>query len=460
MSAVQEWTPDIKIFGILGGNRSSKTTLGAEIAAAWALGKEAFRGEPAWDFIKNLPIPEKANTIWVVGLDFPTLQHVIWGEKFRRGKGLPALFPDNSPFLQKKPNDSEFVIYFANGSMIVGKSADSGAEKFQGASVDLIWCDEECSVDVFDECYQRTVDCGGKILLTLTPLADIASASTVPWVYNLHKDWKNGAKKNVKFVKLSVFDNPIIPEEEKEALKIKWAGHPEERARLYGDFVQKAGLVYPMFARNIHVVPRIEIPRDWLKVVCIDPANTGPTAALWCAVDPKGTLLFYKAYKQSEAVVSDHAKNILAVNAGDAVDIWLIDPRWGAQRNGETHKTGAKLYQENGIPVRLAPNIIESNGYGINPSIEYLNATLNATSRHPKAIFYHLPEFLDEMETYSWAFFTKGEHKGMSKDKPMKGNDDLINCFQYICAFRPRPRNSRNLAPPIREDVRYNSYTF
>ena len=148
------------------------------------------------------------------------------------------------------------------------------------------------------------------------------------------------------------------------------------------------------------------------------------------------------------------------MNAGEAIDIWLIDPRWGAQRNGETHKTGAKLYQENGIPVRLAPNIVESNGYGINPSIEYLNATLNPTSRHPKAVFFNLPEVLDELDTYSWAFFSKGENKGRSKDKPMKGNDDLINCFQYICAFRPRARGARSTYIPDRENVRFNSYTF
>lgn len=457
---IREWTKDIKIFGILGGNRSSKTTLGAIIAAAWALGKDIFRNEPAWDLVKDLPIPEKPNTIWVVGLDFPTLQHVIWGEKFRRGKGLPPLFPDVSPFLAKKPNDSDFILPLANGSLIIGKSADSGAEKFQGASIDLVWIDEECSVDVFDECYQRTVDCAGKILLTLTPLADIASAARVPWVYNLHKDWKNGTKKNVRFVKLSVLDNPIIPEDEKEMLKIKWAGHPEEGARLYGDFVQKAGLVYPMFSRGIHLIPRREIPRDWTKVVCIDPANTGPTAALWCAVDPQGNLLFYRAYKQSEAVVSDHAKNILAYNSGDLIDIWLIDPRWGAQRNGENHKTGAKLYQENGIPVRLAPNITESNGYGVNPSIEYLNSALNPTSRHPKSLFTNdLAQLIDEIEMYSWAFFAKGENKGMSKDKPMKGNDDLLNCFQYICAYRPRPRSTRTQIVD-KEAVRFNSYTF
>jgi hypothetical protein len=49
----------------------------------------------------------------------------------------------------------------------------------------------------------------------------------------LYQDY-TGGDPSVKFVKLSVLDNPYIPEEEKQNLKDKWAGHPEENARLYG----------------------------------------------------------------------------------------------------------------------------------------------------------------------------------------------------------------------------------
>src|SRR5271156_4308916 len=41
-------TKEIKIYGLLGGNRSSKTERGAFLAVAWLFGKDYFRDEPSW----------------------------------------------------------------------------------------------------------------------------------------------------------------------------------------------------------------------------------------------------------------------------------------------------------------------------------------------------------------------------------------------------------------------------
>jgi phage terminase large subunit-like protein len=458
--AISQFTADKKIFGLLGGNRSGKTEIGAVLAVAWALGKEYFRGEPAWELVKDLPIPDKANNIWLVGLDFPTLRDVIWREKLLLGRNHPGILPMSS--LEKPPVERDYQIFFKNGSIITGKSADSGREKFQGASVDLVWIDEECEADVFDECWQRTVDCAGKLLLTLTPLNDINSAVRKPWVFELYKQYKEGAK-DIKFVQLSVLDNPFVPEEEKERLKTKWAGHPEERARLYGDFVQRAGLVYKMWKSSVHMVKRMPLPRQWYRVACIDPAPTGPTACVWAAVNDAGDIYVYDTYKQADLEVSNHAKNIIVQNAGQPVDLWLIDPKGGSQRNAETHRTPADLYRDHGIPVRYAKL---TEDYGVLASMEYFNASLDTSSRHPRAfIFDDLHNFRDEIERYVWAFYAKGDQAGQSKDKPQKGFDDILNCFQYICAQLRgrRPPNSKSISPISRESqqkyAELNSYT-
>lgn len=118
------------------------------------------------------------------------------------------------------------------------------------------------------------------------------------------------------------------------------------------------------------------------------------------------------------------------------------------------------MFRENGIPCRLAPNINEANGYGINSSIEYFNATLNPTSRHPKIfLFDDLSMLIEEIERYSWAFFTKGESRGMSKDKPRKGFDDCINALQFILAMRPKPRRGTQTLEDRKEMARFLSYT-
>jgi len=457
--ALVHFTADKKIFALLGGNRSGKSVLGAFIAVAWALGKNYFKDEPAWEWVKDLPIPEKANNIWIVGLDFGVLRDVLWYEKLRHGKNHPPFLPDDSSVI-KRVSDGDFQVYFNNGSLITGKSADSGREKFQGASLDLVWIDEECEKDVYDECYMRTADCAGKILLTLTPLIDISSGTREPWVFDLYEEWVAGDN-SIAFCQLSTINSPFVPEEEKKRLLERYAGDPEEGARLYGKFVQKSGLVYPTWDRKKHVIPAYDIPSDWPRIVSIDPAATGITAAVWIAVDPFNNYLIYREYYQRDLIVSEHAKNILYLCAGEAIDWWLLDPKWGSQRNAETHKDGLTLYRDAlHVPIRLA-NV--GSDFGLQVSREYINATVTPHSRHPKVeLFEGLPNFLFEMSHYTWDAFSKGDQKGMSKDKPRKKHDHLINAFQYACAqrFKGAAKRYQTLTEEEKlKRVRFNSYT-
>jgi phage terminase large subunit-like protein len=438
-------TPDIKIFCLLGGNRSSKTERGAFLAVAWLLGKEYFRDEPSWRYVKNLPIPEHGVNIWCVGLDFSVIQDVIWREKLRTGHRHPGLLPKTPcPFITRISDSSFQVEVDVDGrrSTLTCKSADSGREKFQSASVDLAWIDEEVEEEVFDEIYQRTVDCGGKILVTLTPLTDIGSAVKTPWVYDLSRDVAAGTRKDAIFISLSTLDNPFIPEIEKEKLKEKWAGHPEEKARLYGSFIQRSGLVYPQWDPKIHFIKPFTLPREWRRIVSIDPAATGVTAAVWAAIHPNGNIILYREYYESNKIVSDHAKDMLVRNGGDPIDIWLIDPFWGSARNAENHKQGYQLYKEAGLPVRLAPR---AEDFGRDKFAEYLSASLDKTSRHPKFFaFETLKNLGNEMQAYVWDVVSKGPSKGLNRGKPMKRGDHLINATQYLCSLNPRPKIARS----------------
>jgi phage terminase large subunit-like protein len=438
-SDLSKFTSDVKIFGFIGGNRSSKTERGAFLAVAWLMGKEYFREEPSWRYVKDLPIPDHGCNIWAVGLDFSVIRDVIWNEKLRRGHQHPGLLPASpSPFIVRI-SDSEFQIQVdVNGrkSSLTCKSADSGREKMQSASVDLVWIDEECDEDVFDELFQRTLDCAGKILITLTPLNDVGSGAKKPWVYDLHKEFLKGLRKDVVFISLNSLSNPFIPEAEKVLMKQKWAGHVEEGARLRGEFIRRAGLVYSQWDRDKHILKKQSLPGDWRRVASIDPAATGITACVWAAISPRNDVYVYRVYYEKDHIVSDHAKNMLLRCTGEKIDFWLLDPYWGIARNAETHKQGYMLYREAGIPVRLAPR---AEDFGRDTLSEYLSATLDANSRNPKLyIVGDLPEFVAEIESYSWDFYGKGPLKGTSKDKPMKKNDHLVNALQYLLSTKPK----------------------
>ena len=436
-----------KSLGFLEETVQARPNGGAFLAVAWLLGKEYFRDEPSWRYVKDLPIPEHGVNIWAVGLDFSVIQDVIWREKLRTGHRHPGLLPRTPCPLITRMSDSAFQVEVnvdGRRSTLTCKSADSGREKMQSASVDLVWIDEECEEEVYDELYQRTADCGGKILITLTPLTDIGSGAKTPWVYNLYKEFNLG-RSDIVFISLSSLDNPFIPEIEKDRLKDKWAGHPEERARLYGAFIQRSGLVYPQWNPDVHFVKPFTIPGEWRRIVSIDPAATGITAAVWAAVKPNGDLLIYRIYYESNQIVSEHAKNILVRNGGDKIDIWLIDPFWGVARNAENHKQGYMLYKDAGIPVRLAPR---AEDFGRDILAEYLSASLDKSSRHPKIYFFNsLREFQNEIEGYVWDTVSKGPMKGLNRGKPLKRSDHAINATQYLVSLKPRPKYAAMAAP-------------
>jgi hypothetical protein len=258
----------------------------------------------------------------------------------------------------------------------------------------------------------------------------------------LFEEWLRG-RKDIVFCQLSTLNSPFIDKEEKDKLITKYTGSPDEGARLYGKFVRRSGLVYPMWAAAIFIVKPFPIPRYWPRIVSIDPAATGVTAALWIAVSPEGDYFATREYYESERTVSEHAKSILMLLAGEPVDYWILDPYWGGQRNAETHKTGAQLYRDAGIPVRLPD--VGKEGYAVGLSREYLTATVSPGSRSPKFYcFEGLPNFVHEITHYTWDTFSKGEQKGLSKEKPRKRRDHLMNAMQYSMCLRIKGAKRRS----------------
>jgi hypothetical protein len=258
-----------------------------------------------------------------------------------------------------------------------------------------------------------------------------------------------------------VLDNPYVPVEEKVKLQEKWAGHPEERARLYGDFIQRSGLVYPQFDKTKHIIPFRDLPREWRTIVSIDPAATGVTAAIWGKIEPgTNNLYIFQEYYKNNLIVSEHTKNILAINGGQPVDMWLLDPTWGGQRNAESHKTGLQLYRDGGLPCRL-PDV--GNDFGLNVSREYMSATLDDAARHPKLfIMKNCRNLQWELSHYVWDSVARGADKGNPKDKPRKKNDHACNALQYLCSQRPKAKVMHNPFASTMEDrkkfAELNSY--
>lgn len=67
--------------------------------------------------------------------------------------------------------DTVEVKHKSGGASVLGiKSYQQGRKSFEGTEKDLIWLDEEPPLDVYTECFVRTMTTNGLMILTFTPL--------------------------------------------------------------------------------------------------------------------------------------------------------------------------------------------------------------------------------------------------------------------------------------------------
>jgi phage terminase large subunit-like protein len=59
-------------------------------------------------------------------------------------------------------------------SHLAFKAFEQGRKKFQGTAKELIWLDEECPLDIYNECLIRTATTRGILMLTFTPLSGLS----------------------------------------------------------------------------------------------------------------------------------------------------------------------------------------------------------------------------------------------------------------------------------------------
>jgi len=109
-----------------------------------------------------------------------------------------------------------------------------------------------------------------------------------------------------------------------ETLSASLSGH--RRARLLdGKWAAAEGLVYPEFSRDTHVLTTNVVPDSWRRIVSIDFGYVHPFVAQWWAIDEDGRMYLYRELYRSQRIVADHAKQILALSAGERISAFISD---------------------------------------------------------------------------------------------------------------------------------------
>ena len=224
---------------VFGGNRSGKTEGGA-VEAVWMLrGIHPYRDN-------------RADTCgWAVSLSYEVQREVAQSKILRYLN--PDWIEDIVMLSGKKSNAVHGIIDYILVRNVSGglsklcfKSCEQGREKFQGASLDFVWFDEEPPFDIYEECRMRVLDSKGYIWGTMTPLKGLT------WVYD--KIYLNsGGDGEVWHISMEWADNPYLDKSEIDALTATMSQESLD-SRRYGKFSCAEGIVYGEFDQSRHVI--------------------------------------------------------------------------------------------------------------------------------------------------------------------------------------------------------------
>ncbi len=399
---------------VFGGNRSGKTECGAVECVYMARGIHPYR--------KN-----RQNVCgWVVSLSAQVQRDVAQKKilYYLRRDWIEEIVMQSG----RKDSPENGVIDFIRirnvfgGSSVIGfKSCDQGREKFQGASLDFVWFDEEPPKEIYEECRMRVIDRRGDIFGTMTPLKGLT------FVYeDIFLNRRGDSEAWYEFMEWS--DNPYLAREEISLLE-RCLDEKQLQSRRYGRFASSSGLVYPEFDERIHVIPPFPLPREWQDTISIDPGLNNPLSAHWYAVDYDDNV--YAVYEHFAAGrdIDYHAEEIKRISAmlgwhtdGKGRLRALIDSA-AKQHTLSGVKSVCELFYERDILVN--PDVDKDLFTGIARVKSYLNAKNGLPNLY---IFDNCVNLIRELKGYYWG----------SGDVPRKSDDHALDELRYYLMSRPK----------------------
>lgn len=391
---------------VFGGNRTGKTECGAVEVVYLARGIHPYR-------------ENKTTCGWVVSLSKQVQRDVAQAKilHYLRADWIEKIVVSSGS--QDSPDSSiiDFILVknvFGGISKIGFKSCDQGREKFQGASLDYVWFDEEPPYEIYQECRMRVLDRKGDIFGTMTPLKGLT------WVYNqIYLNENNDSE--VWYEQMEWADNPYLDEAEVQALSNSLSAE-ELDSRRYGRFMQNGGLVYPEFDVAIHVIDPFDVPLDWQDNISIDPGLKNPLSAHWYCQDYDGNVYVVAEHFASNLDVCTHANKIKEIcdslnwkRATNGMIQALIDSA-AQQRTLASSKSVVELFYHEGIIVN--PHVNKDLFSGISVVKRYLK---DASGKAHLFIFKNCINMINELKSYWWG----------NDDAPIKKDDHCLDELRY-----------------------------
>src|SRR3990167_3197981 len=308
-------------------------------------------------------------------------------------------------------------------SRIVLKTYDQKRKAWEGKEVDLLWLDEECGFDLYQEALTRTNAAknaagvrDGRLICTFTPLmgkTDLVSRFLDP------PDEAEKFKSKRYHVVMTIDDVAHYTIEERRQIVADYAPHQRE-ARAYGLPLLGEGRVFPIEIADISVPP-FQVEDYWAQIAGIDFGSSGegghPQGYAKLAHDRDNDIVYVTdVYRKKGQTTLYHAESIKA--RGNWIPVaWPHD--------------GVNADKANGIPLWRA--YLAHGVKMLSKSACYSNDKLG-----PQAIAPVIDDVLERMMTGRFKvfatcrdFFDEVRHYHRKDGKIVAIHDDILKAAFY-----------------------------
>lgn len=410
---------DYSEIALRAGNQQGKTHIGAAMMAIWLTGQY-----PKWWKGRRWDRPVRA---WACG-ESATAVRDVSQNKLCGPPGNDELY--GTGMIPKAALVGKILGHGAGGSLdkimvrhvsggtseLTFKSYDQERSKWQGATLDIVWCDEEPPVDHYMEALARLIATHGLIYSTFTPL--IGMNGVLP----RFEEQTPQARKNRLLVAMNIDDAKHLADPEVRAQLLATFSRHQRRARVEGLPLLGSGGVFDGINREQVMEPAIppsDVPLFWSKLWGIDFGINHPFAAVLTAWDKDADCLHVlNAIRVGDENALQHAAAMTKIAAGVPV-AW---PRDGHQRDKGSGIGIAKIYKGHGLNMLADHAHHPSYGVGLEASI--MEMVERARDGRLK-VAAHLTDWWQEFESY---------HRKDGLIVPI--NDDLMSATRYAMMMR------------------------
>lgn len=345
---------------ILGGIRSSKSTLASRLLV-WTAATIP-EAECRAYHVNDERSVEQQQFIWDAlpeGIkNLPTKKGIHHSVQYSQKNG----FTDNICIVPPVTG------YRKGGTIKFGNYAQykQDAQVTEGFKSHAIWLDEEAPVKMFETLIYRTTDYHGRIIMTFTTLSGwtsliqdiLGKTKTLKTAYAplLRQEvpvmQESLSRPGAVIYYFHTADNAFIDVADFTS-KVKSRSKAEIAARAYGIPTKSLAGAFPLFSREVNVIPHEQLP--WIKdkkykvtrYMGLDPGGSKNWFMLWVAIDAAGTWWVYRewpdfddwalpgnkpgpATKSLGYGIKDYVELIKDIEKDGAVYERVIDPRLGA----------------------------------------------------------------------------------------------------------------------------------